>query len=41
MIKVIELFVGVGCQREALKIANIEYETTAISENENMQVRVM
>ena len=34
MIKVIELFAGVGCQREALKRANIEHEVVAISEND-------
>ncbi len=34
MIKVIELFAGIGSQREALKRANIEHEIVAISEND-------
>ena len=39
MIKIIELFVGVGCQREALKRANIEHEVVAISENDKYASR--
>lgn len=39
MIKVIELFAGVGCQREALKRANIEHEVVAISENDKYASR--
>lgn len=35
-IKVTPQFAGIRSQKEALKIANIEYETTTISENENM-----
>lgn len=31
MIKVIELFVGIRSQRDALKIANIKYEVVAMS----------
>lgn len=38
MIKVIELFAGIGCQREALKRANIEYEVV-ISENDKYASR--
>lgn len=34
MIRVIELFAGIGSQREALKRANIEHEIVAISEND-------
>lgn len=34
MLKVIELFSGIGSQREALKRANIEHEIVAISEND-------
>ena len=34
MIKVIELFAGIGSQREALKRANIKHEIVAISEND-------
>lgn len=34
MLKVIELFAGIGSQREALKRANIEHEVVAISEND-------
>ena len=34
MVKVIELFAGIGSQREALKRANIEHEIVAISEND-------
>ena len=39
MIKVIELFAGVGCQREALKRADIEHEIVAISENDKYASR--
>ena len=39
MIKVIELFAGVGCQREALKRANIEHEVVAINENDKYASR--
>lgn len=39
MIEVIELFAGVGCQREALKRANIEHEVVAISENDKYASR--
>ena len=39
MIKVIELFAGVGSQREALKRANIEHEIVAISENDKYASR--
>ena len=39
MIKVIELFAGVGRQREALKRANIEHEVVAISENDKYASR--
>lgn len=39
MLKVIELFAGVGCQREALKRANIEHEVVAISENDKYASR--
>ena len=35
MIKVIELFAGIGSQREALKRANIEYEIVAFTFSEN------
>ena len=41
MIKVIELFAGVGCQREALKRANIEHEVVAISENDKYASKLM
>ena len=34
MSKVIEVFAGIGNQREALKRANIEHEIVAISEND-------
>lgn len=39
MIKVIELFAGIGSQREALKRANIEHEIVAISENDKYASR--
>ncbi len=39
MIKVIELFAGIECQREALKRANIEHEVVAISENDKYASR--
>lgn len=39
IIKVIELFAGIGCQREALKRANIEHEVVAISENDKYASR--
>lgn len=34
MLRVIELFSGIGSQREALKRANIEHEVIAISDND-------
>ena len=34
MINVIELFAGIGSQREALKRTNIEHEIVAFSEND-------
>ncbi len=39
MIKVIELFAGIGSQREALKRANIKHEIVAISENDKYASR--
>lgn len=39
MIKVIELFAGIGSQREVLKRANIEHEIVAISENDKYASR--
>ena len=39
MIKVIELFAGIGSQREALKRADIEYEIVAMSENDKYASR--
>ncbi len=39
MIKVIELFAGIECQREALKRANIEHEVVVISENDKYASR--
>lgn len=38
MIKVIELFAGVGAQRQALKETNIEHEIVAISEIEEYAI---
>jgi len=40
MIKVIELFSGVGAQRQALKDANIEHEVVAISEIDRYALKV-
>ena len=39
MIKVIELFAGIGSQIEALKRADIEHEIVAISENDKYASR--
>ncbi len=38
--KVIELFAGIGAQREALKLANIEHEVVAISEIDTYAYKV-
>ena len=40
MVKVIELFAGVGAQRQALKDANIEHEVVAISEIDKYALKV-
>ena len=40
MIKVIELFAGVGCQREALNRLDIEYEIVGISEIDKFAINV-
>ena len=39
MIRVIELFAGIGAQAEALKEANIEHEVVAISEIDKYAIK--
>jgi DNA (cytosine-5)-methyltransferase 1 len=40
VLKVIELFAGVGAQRQGLKEANIDHEVVAISEIDKYAIKV-
>ena len=39
MIKVVELFAGIGAQASALNLADIDYKTVAICENDNYAIK--